>query len=129
MKIHHQGWNETVGAFNADVIFNEGICDYEIHLPDGTVFHQRDPFESQIADWDQTGKPYSKFGAFFVQNGLEEFFTPLELASLVLNGYAVIPGLQIENHQTSLTHRIQAATNRAKALTDTQNQTLPTPIR
>ncbi len=117
MKIHHQGWNETVGAFNCDVEINEARSDYEIHFPDGTVFYQQTPFQSLPADWEQNGEPYSVFGAFFIQNGIKEFFTPLELASLALNDYAVIPGLQIKDHQENLADRIQAASNRIKSHT------------
>lgn len=120
MKIHHQGWNETAGAFNRDVTINEERSDHEICFPDGTVFRQQTPFETMPLDLSQPEAPSPVFGAFFSHNGVREFFTPLDLASLVLNGYAVIPGLQIEEHQDNLVDRIVAASQRSKCLTDRQ---------
>ena len=119
MKIHHQGWNEIVGTFNCDVTVDVTKTDYQIFFPDGSVSHQQTPFEELTADWDQNGKPYSKIGAFFDCGGEEnEFFTPLELASLALNGYADIPGLQIEDRHPALDDRIRAASRRATALSE-----------
>ena len=116
MIIHHQGWNDTVGAFNCAVTLDESKNEYQIFFSDGTVGEQQTFFHDVIADWDRTGIPYAKLGAYFNCNGEQELFTPLELASLVLTGAANIPGLQIEDRQTSLDERIQAASRRAKAL-------------
>lgn len=112
MKIHHQGWNETVGLFNSDVTIDENKQDHEIHFSNGVVFRQQTPFRDLTIDWDQTGDPYSKTGAFFSFDGAQEFFTPVELAALALNGYARIPGIQIEPHQDRLADRILAAEQR-----------------
>ena len=118
MKIHHQGWNETVGVFNCDVTIDTTKRDYQIFFADGTVSQQQTPFSEFIADWDQDNNPYPKTGAFFDFRGSKEFFTPLELASLVLTGYADIPGLRIEDRQERLDDRIRAAERRAKALSE-----------
>lgn len=120
MQIKHQGWNETVGTFHCIVTIDEEKHDHEIRFPDGSVFRQASPFEHLVADWEQTGHPYPVLGAFFAKNGAREFFTPLELASLVLNGYAEIPGLQIEDLRESLASRIQTAAQRVKSLAEIQ---------
>lgn len=122
MKIHHQGWNDTVGAFNSDVTIEETKCDYEILFANGMVYRQCTPFADYITNQDPTGTIHYKLGAYFDCNGSREFFTPQELASLALNGYAVIPGLQIEDRQENLADRIQAAERRAKALARIQTQ-------
>lgn len=126
MKIHHQGWNDAIGAFNCDVTLDERRSDHEIHFPHGVIFRQATPFLQHELDWDQTGEPYPKLGAFFDCAGSLEFFTPLELASLALQGHGLIPGLIIEDRQSDLASRIQAAARRAAAIATIQG---PTPDR
>ena len=116
MIIHHQGWNDAVGAFNCEVTLDESKSDYQIFFSDGMVSEQQTCFHHVTADWDRNDMPYAKMGAYFNCNGENEFFTPLELVSLVLTGGADIPGLQIADRQASLDERIQAASRRAKAL-------------
>lgn len=116
MKIHHQGWNDAVGAFNCAVTLDETRSDYQIFFSGGMISRQQSIFHDVTADWDHNGTPYARTGAYFNCNGESEFFTPLELTSLVLNGDSYIPGLQIEDLQTTLDERIQAASRRAKVL-------------
>ena len=122
MKVRHQGWNDLVGTFHCDVTVDTNKTDYEIFFPNGRTSRQQTPFEEYTADWDQTGSPYPKIGAFFSCDGNNEFFTPLELASLSLNGYADIPGLQIEYLQPALEDRIRSATQRSKIIADIHRQ-------
>ena len=122
MKIHLQGWNEQVGLFHSNVFVDEARTDYEILFADGTIGQQQTPFHALQMDWDQDGEPYAKLGAFFDIRGQQEFFTPEEIAGLVLHGRAVIPGLQIEDLHPNLADRILAATKRAKISADIQKQ-------
>lgn len=114
MKIHHQGWNETVGTFNCDVTLDETKCDYEILFANGIAYRQCTPFENFATT--RSGQPCYRLGAYFEHSGSREFFTPRELASLALNGNAHIAGLQIEDRQENLADRIRYANCRAKAL-------------
>lgn len=124
MKIHHAGWNETVGAFNCDATINVDKCDYEIHFTNGSVFRQETPFDDLVTEFDQNDTAHPRFGAFFSHNGATEFFTPLELVALVANGYATIPGIQLEHKQSPLIDRIEDAVQRAKNLSTPQDKAI-----
>ncbi len=132
MKVHQQGWNEAVGVFNCDVTIDEAKLDYEIHFTNGTICRQQTPFEQHVLRQEPDGELEQKIGAFFDYRGNRELFTPAEMASLALNGYAVIPGLVIENRQTTLADRIRAANQRAGAVAAQQEHTagkqVPSPV-
>ena len=99
--------------------YREKVCKWAGNDESGSYFHW-------VIVWKENGEPDGtinyKLGAYFECNGSREFFTPKELAALALNGYAVIPGLQIEDRQENLADRIQAAERRAKALAKIQAQ-------
>ena len=76
--------------------FDETKEDYEIQFDDGDVLKQRGKFCRVTADWCNDGDTYEKFGAYFVSEFKEEFFTPYQLVDLVSSGKAVVPGLRCE---------------------------------
>lgn len=120
MKLHLQGWNDKVGAYNCEVILNEKKEDHEILFPNGTLAKQLTPFNSITEDWDMDGRPFARLGAWFDYQGEREFFTPWEMATLALEGYAEVRGITIRDRQPDLESRILAANRRAKAQKDIQ---------
>ena len=96
MQLTHEGWSQERGRFQEKYSFDTSRSDHEINWKDGKVCKQLTPFQAVTADWNCDGDVYTETGAHFEsQYGAgRDWYTPLELLSLMLEGKATIPGFK-----------------------------------
>ena len=96
MRLTHEGWSQDRGRFCEVYEIDTSRRDHEIRWKDGTVCTQTSPFESVEADWNCDGDVYVEFGANFASKygAGREWYTPLDLLGLMLDGEAIIPGMK-----------------------------------
>ena len=94
MRLEHSGWSQERGWFCDKYSIDTTRTDYEIHWKDSTVCKQVTPFEVVEADWNCDGDVYEELGANFESKyGGRAWYSTHELLSFMLDGEAVIPGI------------------------------------
>ena len=95
MRLTHEGWSQEKGRFQEHYDIDTSRTDHEIHWKNGTVCKQISPFHTATCDWNCDGDVYPEYGAHFESyyGAGRDWYTPLELLSLMLDEKAVIPGL------------------------------------
>lgn len=96
MRLTHEGWSQERGRFSEVYEIDTTRSDYEIQWKNGTVCKQISPFEAVEADWNCDGDVYTEIGANFESKygAGRDWYTPLELIRLVIDGEVTIPGIQ-----------------------------------
>lgn len=107
MNIRYSGYRENYGTFDVLIPVDETRQDYEIHMKNGQTGRQITPFQKATYDWNHDGEIYTLFGAWFDWNGSRDFITPVDMVSMVIDGDARIPGIEIP--LASLDSQIQQA--------------------
>lgn len=108
MNIRYSGYRENYGTFDVLIPVDETRQDYEIQMKNGQIGRQITPFQEATYDWNHDGEVYTLFGAWFDWNGSRDFMTPVDMVSMVIDGDARIPGIEIP--LVSLDSQIQQAT-------------------
>lgn len=128
MYVNYSGWNERVGRFSHDIYIDENRTDYEIIFKNGTSAKQVSPFQVEGADWNNDGDYYEMFGAYFNHGSRNEFWTPEEMVTALMegregrppmSGVAVkdIPGIKLPKaleKKPSLDERLRASEVKTK---------------
>lgn len=107
MNIRYSGYRENYGTFDVLIPVDETRQDYEIQMKNGQIGRQITPFQEATYDWNHDGEVYTLFGAWFDWNGSCDFMTPVDMVSMVIDGDARIPGIEIP--LASLDSQIQQA--------------------